>query len=103
MAGRIAITTLDLRDGTAVIEWVTSCFEKEGRLDGSANRAGVSGVKTATTIQDTTPADWEFIIGVNLTGVANCMRSQLRYMTRPGGSIVNISSTLGLFGQPYFG
>jgi NAD(P)-dependent dehydrogenase (short-subunit alcohol dehydrogenase family) len=103
MKGRIFITTLNVRDAIAVAEWVTSCFEKEGRLNGSANCAGVNGVNTATTILDTTPTDWDFIIGVNLTGVANCMRAQLRYMTRPGGSIVNISSTLGLFGQPYFG
>lgn len=46
--------------------------------------------------------DWDFIIGVNLTGVLNCMRAQIPHLARPGGSIVNISSTLGLFGQQLF-
>jgi NAD(P)-dependent dehydrogenase (short-subunit alcohol dehydrogenase family) len=38
------------------------------------------------------------MISVNLTGVMNCMRAQLRKISKPGGSIVNISSTSGLRG-----
>ncbi|OAG36428.1 hypothetical protein AYO21_09413 [Fonsecaea monophora] len=44
--------------------------------------------------------DWERMISVNLTGVMNCMRAQLREISRPGGSIVNVSSTSGLRGLP---
>jgi len=39
-------------------------------------------------------------LAVNLTGVMNCMRAQLGRITKPGGSIVNVSSTSGLFGSP---
>jgi NAD(P)-dependent dehydrogenase (short-subunit alcohol dehydrogenase family) len=39
-------------------------------------------------------------MAVNLTGVLNCMRAQLGQITKPGGSIVNVSSTSGLFGSP---
>ena len=39
-------------------------------------------------------------MAVNLTGVMNCMRAQLARITKPGGSIVNVSSTSGLFGTP---
>ncbi len=40
------------------------------------------------------------MIAVNLTGVMNCMRAELRHLTRPGGAIVNVSSTSGLRGLP---
>lgn len=30
----------------------------------------------------------------------NCMKAQLAYISRPGGSIVNVASTSALFGQP---
>jgi NAD(P)-dependent dehydrogenase (short-subunit alcohol dehydrogenase family) len=39
------------------------------------------------------------MLGVNLTGVMNCMRAQLQYLARPGGSIVNVSSTCGIRGM----
>src|ERR1700743_3484013 len=42
--------------------------------------------------------DWEKMISVNLTGVMNCMRAQLQKISKPGGSIVNVSSTSGLRG-----
>lgn len=44
--------------------------------------------------------EWDKMIGVNLTGVMNAMRAQLRIICKPGGAIVNISSTSGLRGLP---
>jgi NAD(P)-dependent dehydrogenase (short-subunit alcohol dehydrogenase family) len=38
------------------------------------------------------------LIAVNLTGVKNCLRAQLKHIRRPGGAIVNVSSALGLLG-----
>lgn len=40
------------------------------------------------------------MISINLTGVMNCMRAELQKITRPGGAIVNVSSTSGLRGLP---
>lgn len=40
------------------------------------------------------------MLNINLTGTMNCMRAQLKYLTKPGGSIVNVSSTSGLRGLP---
>ena len=40
------------------------------------------------------------MISINLTGVMNCMRAQLKSIKKPGGSIVNVSSTSGLRGLP---
>jgi hypothetical protein len=41
-----------MRNQEAVEKWVNDCFEKEGRLDGSANCAGVNGVDTATNLEN---------------------------------------------------
>ncbi|KAI1046211.1 hypothetical protein LB505_009860 [Fusarium chuoi] len=38
---------------------------------------------------------------VNLKGVMWCMRAQIPHLPRPGGAIVNISSTSGLRGFPH--
>jgi NAD(P)-dependent dehydrogenase (short-subunit alcohol dehydrogenase family) len=43
--------------------------------------------------------EWDFVIGVNLTGVFYSMRAQLRVMAGPG-SIVNAASIAGLAGNP---
>lgn len=40
------------------------------------------------------------MLSINLTGTMNCMRAQLKHLTRAGGSIVNVSSTSGLRGLP---
>jgi NAD(P)-dependent dehydrogenase (short-subunit alcohol dehydrogenase family) len=40
------------------------------------------------------------MIAINLTGVMICMKAQLPHLTRPGGSIANVSSTSGLRGLP---
>jgi len=31
----------------------------------------------------------------------NCMREELKYISKPGGAIVNVSSTSGLRGLPH--
>lgn len=40
-------------------------------------------------------------MNINVNGVMYCMRAQLRRITKPGGSIVNVSSTSGLRGLPH--
>ncbi|MGU3646540.1 SDR family NAD(P)-dependent oxidoreductase [Microbacterium sp. C23T] len=66
-------------------------------LNGLINNAGVTLRKT---IQETSFAEWERVIGVNLAG-AYLGIHHLAPMIREGGAIVNISSTAGLSG--YFG
>jgi NAD(P)-dependent dehydrogenase (short-subunit alcohol dehydrogenase family) len=42
--------------------------------------------------------EWELIMGVNCTGVFNCLRAELRVMSS-GGSIVNAASVAGVMGS----
>jgi NAD(P)-dependent dehydrogenase (short-subunit alcohol dehydrogenase family) len=41
------------------------------------------------------------MIRINLTEVMQCMRAELQHLPRPGGAIVNVSSTSGLSGLPH--
>ena len=59
------------------------------------SRAG----KYSKNIVDITDEHWNFILGVNATGLFYCVRAQLRVMDR-GGSILNVASMAGLMGRP---
>jgi cyclopentanol dehydrogenase len=67
-----------------------------GRLDILVNNAGIGG---GHRIEETTLEEWERTMAVNSTGVFLGTRAVIPAMRRAGGgSIVNISSQLGLVG-----
>jgi 2-keto-3-deoxy-L-fuconate dehydrogenase len=80
---------------------VESAFEnilnRHGRLDILVNNAGVAHVGNALT---TNADDFDRIIRINVGGVANCSRAALRTMSKAGGVILNIASTLAQFAIP---
>ncbi|EXJ63262.1 uncharacterized protein A1O5_11583 [Cladophialophora psammophila CBS 110553] len=83
-----------------VDSWIDATLKHFGRLDGAANIAGVFGksfsIGNLTELDD---QEFDFITSVNLEGIFNCLRAQLRVMTK-GASIVNASSSIGLEGHP---
>ncbi|KAH6874156.1 hypothetical protein B0T10DRAFT_587949 [Thelonectria olida] len=52
---------------------------------------------TAKAVAELTDEEWQEALDVNLTGVFNCLRAEIPAM-EDCGSIVNVSSTLGLHG-----
>ncbi len=70
-----------------------------GGIDVALNNAGV--VAPSGPIEDSSEADWNRVLGVNLTGVWLCVREQVRHM-RPRGSgvIVNTASAVAFVGAP---
>ena len=91
----VAASVADAAQMQAVVDFAVDRF---GRLDGAFNNAGVP--QAFTPIVDESDADFERIIGVNVRGVWNGMRAQLRQMTLQGtgGAIVNTASVAGLRG-----
>jgi NAD(P)-dependent dehydrogenase (short-subunit alcohol dehydrogenase family) len=86
----------DVSDEEAVREMVGDVMENFGRVDVLVNNAGISGIVPA---EQTTLADWNRTLAVNLTGPFLMCRDFGKEMLRQGsGSIVNISSVAGLLG-----
>ncbi len=84
----------DLDEVEAMVKETVSTF---GRLDMAFNNAGVQSPVAETA--DADPKDYDFVMGVNLRGVWNCMKHELLQMRKQGsGAIVNNSSLGGLVG-----
>lgn len=77
----------------ALLEQTLSAY---GHLDVLVNNAGLELPKRIT---DTTEAEWDRLMDVNLKGVFLCSRAAIPAMQRQGGGvIVNVGSELGLVG-----
>ena len=80
----------------AMIEQTVATF---GRLDAAFNNAGV--MTPAVETADASGEDFDRLIAINLRGVWNCMKYELRQMREQGsGAIVNNSSIGGLTANP---
>jgi NAD(P)-dependent dehydrogenase (short-subunit alcohol dehydrogenase family) len=71
--------------------------KKFGKLDILVNSAGIPGLPKPT--HETTAAEWDRIMDINAKGTFLCIKYAVPYMlTNKGGSVVNLSSMLGLMG-----
>ena len=97
--GEAAVYThLDVRRTDNWAAAVQLAEESFGRLDILCNNAGAVGMGG---VADCTDEEWDEVIAVNQSGVFRGTRAVIPALRRVGGgSIVNISSTLGLTGAP---
>lgn len=89
---------VDVSDPAACDAAVAEAKARFGRLDGLANVAGVGSFGHAAATSD---AEWQRVIGINLTGVFQMTRAALSAIEAQGGAIVNIASAAGLVATPY--
>jgi cyclopentanol dehydrogenase len=96
--GRVTYVHLNV---TREDDWraaVATAVQSYGKLDVLVNNAGIL---FRATIEETTEADWDRIMAVNVKGVFLGTKCAIPAMRQAGGgSIVNISSTAGLVGSP---
>jgi hypothetical protein len=91
--------SLDVADAESVAALMEEIARQYGRLDIAVNNAGIGGLQPV--LHETPIEVWRRILSVNLDGVFHCMHHELRAMAPRGkGSIVNMSSVLGLRGAP---
>jgi len=98
-AGHNAIgVTCDVTDTAQVEAMIERAVSTYGRLDAAFNNAGVN--TEAAAFLETSDNEFERVMNVNLRGVWNCMKGELRQMMAQGsGAIVNCSSIGGLKGS----
>jgi len=85
----------DVTDSHAVDKLADAAFAAIGEVHLLANNAGVA---VGGPLADMTRADWQWLIGVNLQGLANCLTAFLPRMKKQPGEahIVNTGSIQGL-------
>lgn len=98
--GRKAIALkADITKKAEVDAMVEAALAQFGRIDILVNNAGVG--TPPKPFVDSTEAEWDLGIDVNLRGVMNCSKAVLPHMiSRKSGKIVNMSSIAGLGGTP---
>lgn len=88
----------DVTDETSVAQAVAGAAAEHGRPAVLVNSAGVLRLSHST---ETTLAEWDLVLGVNLTGTFLMCRATLPHLLDGGGAIVNIASTAGIRGHAY--
>jgi NAD(P)-dependent dehydrogenase (short-subunit alcohol dehydrogenase family) len=92
LGSRAQAVGCDVSDDADLERLVEATVTRFGRIDGLVNNAGVNFAKP---FLDTTPADWNRVIGVDLRGAFFLTQKVCRQMLKqnpPGGSIINIAS-----------
>ena len=112
---RILLKEVDVRSRQDVESWMSETVDKFGKIAGAANLAGtIPKDHNIGGIEDIDDEQWRFVMDVNVYGIMNCMRAELKYMGKgkAGGedaegaengrgpwSIVNAGSGLSLLGR----
>ncbi len=89
---------VDIKDFTAVKEWVERSMEFFGGLDIVVNNAGITKDK-ALAMMDIT--DWKDVLDTNLGGTFNLSKACIiTLFKQKSGSIINVTSVSGVVGLP---
>ncbi|HEY0182352.1 MAG TPA: SDR family NAD(P)-dependent oxidoreductase [Rhodopila sp.] len=96
---RVMVTSCDLTDTARCQAVVDAAVEAFGCVDILVNIAGGSG-PMGKTGWETTRAEFDEIVTLNMTGCFNTMRAVLPHMIgRRAGKIVNVGGTFGMRGR----
>lgn len=87
----------NVADNTAVQTAINHTLQTYGRLDAIHNNAGVAS--PAKSLDDTTEAEWDLLMNVNLRSIYYTTRHGLAALKATKGCILNTSSLVGEIGQ----
>ena len=96
LGGDAVTLDFNVMSAESVKEGVSRILHEKGRIDVLVNNAGITRDALAMRMK---PADWDLVIGINLTGAFRCAQAVLPSMMKNRwGRIVNISSVVGQAG-----
>lgn len=96
--GRVELLKLDVSDRKSVEELLPEAIEAMGGVDVLVNNAGI--VRNNLMIR-MSEDDWDDVIRVDLKSAFNTCQATLPFMLRQkSGSVINISSVVGIKGNP---
>jgi 3-oxoacyl-[acyl-carrier protein] reductase len=85
-------------DAAMVNQGLDHIVKESGRLDILINNAGITRDNLIMRMKE---EEWDAVLGVNLKGAYNCIRAASKPMVKQRfGRIVNISSVVGVMGNP---
>ena len=88
----------DVSKENEVVAFIKEIIAQSGRLDVLVNNAGISRDSLVPRLKE---KDWDEVLDVNLKGAFFCMKAASRTMLKQrSGRIINISSVVGLAGNP---
>jgi NAD(P)-dependent dehydrogenase (short-subunit alcohol dehydrogenase family) len=91
--GDVTFLATDVADEVEVRAAVAATVGQHGRLDALINNAGIGHGAPVTEL---ILADWNRVLGVNLTGAFLCAKHAAPHLHAAQGAIVNIASTRAL-------
>ncbi|WP_203336198.1 SDR family NAD(P)-dependent oxidoreductase [Nocardioides limicola] len=95
---KVHSATVDVADRDAMAAWAAQVVETFGEVGMLVNNAGVT---MTGHFEDMTYEEFDWIVGVNLSGVVNGTKEFLPHLIASGdGVLVNISSLFGLVSMP---
>jgi NAD(P)-dependent dehydrogenase (short-subunit alcohol dehydrogenase family) len=98
LPAKVEFIQTDVSDSRSVSDLMASVDAHHGRLDILVNAAGIEIEKT---IEETSDADWDRLMGVNLKGTFLVCREAIALLRKSGGgSIVNFGSYDGFIADP---
>ncbi len=97
---RVIARQVDVRDLAALEALAADAMAQLGRIDIVVANAGILAWGHAWEI---TTEEWQSVLDVNLTGVFHTVKATVPHLIRQGqgGSIILISSSAGIKGQPF--
>jgi len=100
LGATVVAAEIDLRDGSGVRRVIDGAVARLGRLDAIVSNAGVSGFRPFLELGD---ADWDDMIGNNLTTAHRVLSAAVPHMVRAGhgGSVVLTASVAGVKVIPF--
>ncbi len=94
--------TADVMDEAQVIALADTAYREFGAVHLLCNNAGVAAPALRAPSWETSAAEWQWVLGVNLMGVAHGVRAFVPRMLAGGeeGHVVNTASVAGLISGP---